>query len=83
MCNCITITGPAEILTEPQEICRYSAGRKYGEEMAPLPGAIARMCCVVVGDPTPVVTWTRIVVDSTGIAREVPVDVTDPDITIQ
>lgn len=83
MCNCIPITGPAEILVETSEACQFSAGGAYEAETAPLAGGVALMCCVTEGIPTPDVTWSRIIVDSTGIAREVPVDETDADITIE
>ena len=47
----------------------------------PVPGEAAVLCCVADGYPTPVTTWSRVVVDSTGAAREILVNESDPDIS--
>lgn len=77
-------TGPARITLDSAAECTSSAGAVYGTVQAPAAGGVARLCCGAEGIPEPDLSWSRIVVNPTdGIAREVAVDETDPDITFE
>ena len=69
----MSYTEPATILIDRDTTCLASAGEFYEPVHAPGPSDSTVLCCDVIGFPTPTVTWSHIVLDSDGIAVELPV----------
>lgn len=76
----LSLAEPAEILIDFADDCTISAGEIYAPTFVTQSQLV--LCCLVIGYPEPNVTWSRIVLDPSGVAREIVITGNDTRYTI-